>query len=61
MGRMINHSKRKYNVRTKVMSIKEKPHLVLVAAREIEVGEELLYDYGERSKEVTKVFPWLLD
>lgn len=58
---MVNHSKKKYNVKTKVISIDEKPHLVLVAARDIEIGEELLYDHGERSKEVTEAFPWLLN
>lgn len=58
---MINHSRKNFNVKTKVVSIKENPHLAFVAARDIEVGEELLYDYGERSKEVTEAFPWLLD
>ena len=61
MGRMVNHSRKKFNVRTKVISIQQKSCLILVAAKDIQVGDELLYDYGERSKEVTKTFPWLLD
>ena len=45
----------------KVIAVDSKPHIGLMASRDIEVGEELLYDYGERSKEVTDVFPWLLE
>lgn len=61
MGRMFNHSRKKFNVKTKVIVIEGKAHLGLVASRDIEVGEELVYDYGVRNKEVTEAFPWLLD
>jgi len=36
-----------------------KPYLILVAARDICIGEELLYDYGDRSKEAIEAHPWL--
>ena len=39
--------------------IKEVPRLILVAKQTINPGEELLYDYGDRSKESLKAHPWL--
>ena len=33
--------------------------LMLVTTKPIKPGEELLYDYGERRKEVLEEFPWL--
>lgn len=58
LGRLINHSKNG-NCQTKLHDIKGKPHLILVASRDIEVGEELLYDYGDRSKASIAAHPWL--
>ncbi|KAK3549618.1 hypothetical protein QTP86_005364 [Hemibagrus guttatus] len=49
LGRLINHSKNG-NCQTKLHDINGIPHLILVASRDIEEGEELLYDYGDRSK-----------
>ena len=39
--------------------INEIPRLILVAKKVVEKGEELLYDYGDRSKESLKAHPWL--
>ncbi|ALC46589.1 pr-set7 [Drosophila busckii] len=58
LGRLINHS-RNGNLMTKVVTIKQRPHLVLLAKDDIEEGEELTYDYGDRSKESLKHHPWL--
>ncbi|XP_077510667.1 SET domain containing 8 [Amblyomma americanum] len=58
LGRLVNHSKRG-NLRTQMCIIKGVPHLVLVAQRNIEPGEELLYDYGDRSKASLQFHPWL--
>ncbi|KAJ8415555.1 hypothetical protein AAFF_G00425350 [Aldrovandia affinis] len=58
LGRLINHSKNG-NCQTKLHGIEGKPHLILVASRDIEEGEELLYDYGDRSKESIAAHPWL--
>jgi len=44
---------------TKTVEIAEKAYLILVAARDIAVGEELVYDYGDRSKEAIQNNPWL--
>ena len=39
--------------------LKENPYLILLAAKTIKAGEELLYDYGERSKDILESHPWL--
>lgn len=60
-GRLLNHSKKHPNVVTKVMELDGHPcpYLCLVARRDIEIGEELVYDYGERRAEVVDLMPWL--
>lgn len=58
MGRLINHSKNG-NCQTRLHDIDEIPHLILVASRDIEEGEELLYDYGDRSRASIAAHPWL--
>lgn len=59
MGRLVNHSKSNPNVSTKVVEVDEHPYLCLMAARDIEIGEELQYDYGERRCEIIESLPWL--
>lgn len=59
LGRLINHSKIRANIKPKVIEVDSKPYIWFVAARKIEIGEELLYDYGERDKDVLQAFPWL--
>ena len=59
MGRLLNHSKTQANVVTKLYEVKGHPYLCLVAARDIKPGEELQYDYGERSKAAIESHPWL--
>ena len=59
MGRLLNHSKTQANVVTKLYEVKGQPYLCLVAARDIKPGEELQYDYGERSKAAIESHPWL--
>ena len=61
LGRLLNHSKLSPNCITKVIQIEkqEKPRLVLIAKCDIEAGTELLYDYGDRSKESLAAHPWL--
>lgn len=58
-GRLVNHSRRRPNCVVKVVEVKGKPHLVLLALRDIDIGEEILYDYGDRSKESLMAHPWL--
>lgn len=59
LGRLLNHSKTEGNCKTRVVGILDRPYLLLVAARDIKAGEELLYDYGDRSKESLDAHPWL--
>lgn len=58
-GRLVNHSRVSPNCVTKVVMLKDVPRLILVAKHGINSGEELLYDYGDRSKESLKAHPWL--
>ncbi|XP_061656763.1 N-lysine methyltransferase KMT5A-A isoform X2 [Syngnathoides biaculeatus] len=58
LGRLINHSK-SGNLQTKLHDVGGAPHLILVASRDIDEGEELLYDYGDRSKASIAAHPWL--
>ncbi len=58
LGRLINHSKTG-NCQTKLHAIDGTPHLILVASRDIKAEEELLYDYGDRSKASVLAHPWL--
>ena len=58
LGRLINHS-RKGNLKAKAVEVCGKPHLILLAQRDIPPGTELLYDYGDRSKESLENHPWL--
>jgi histone-lysine N-methyltransferase SETD8 len=60
-GRLINHSIKNANCKMVVEEYNHTPHLILVAKEDIKAGTELLYDYGERNKEVIKNFPWLME
>lgn len=55
----MNHSKTAANVATKLVEVDSRPFLCLMAAREVAAGQELLYDYGERSCEAVEAHPWL--
>ena len=52
-GRMIYHSKTHSNMNTKLIDIAGTPHLCFFSTKVINDGEELLYDYGDRRKDVT--------
>lgn len=45
----------------KIVEIKGTVHLILVAKRDIKEGEELLYDYGDRTPLTVANNPWLLN
>ncbi len=59
LGRLVNHSRLTPNLQTKVVMDEKRPRLVLVAKSDIDVGTELLYDYGDRSKKSLAAHPWL--
>lgn len=58
LGRLVNHS-RTGNLIPRSMMIKNVPRLVLFAKEDIKAGEEVTYDYGDRSKESLIHHPWL--
>ncbi|XP_030754947.1 N-lysine methyltransferase KMT5A-A-like [Sitophilus oryzae] len=59
MGRLINHSRTSSNLYTKIILVDGLPRLILMAKENIKRGQELLYDYGDRSRESLKHHPWL--
>jgi hypothetical protein len=48
LGRLINHGDRPKdrNCKLRVLGILNRPHLCFFATRDIEFGEQILYDYG---------------
>jgi len=58
-GRLVNHSRVSPNCVTKVVMLGDTPRLILVARQDIQPGTELLYDYGDRSKDSLAAHPWL--
>ena len=58
-GRLINHDSNNPNVFMKVESIARSPVIVFVALKDIPVGQEIQYDYGEKRKAVLLENPWL--
>lgn len=59
LGRLVNHHRRMANLRPNLFTFNGDPHIIFSAKREINVGEQLLYDYGDRSKSSIKHHPWL--
>ncbi|KAH7647911.1 hypothetical protein FG379_000973 [Cryptosporidium bovis] len=60
-GRLINHSKKNPNLTTKIVVINEIPRLFFTSKRDLECGEELLFDYGDKDPISILHHPWLLD
>ena len=58
-GRLINHSKRKPNVKPFISTTIGRPNIFFKSITYIKKDEELLYDYGDNCKESVKHFPWL--
>ena len=50
LGRIINHSRTYANLKSEISTHNEKQHLVFFAKSDIQKGQELLFDYGDRSK-----------
>ncbi|XP_018014867.1 uncharacterized protein LOC108671795 [Hyalella azteca] len=59
LGRLVNHSRTNNNLVTKAVCVNGQPHLILLAKKDIPPDTELLYDYGDRSKEALANHPWL--
>eukprot|EP01135_Chromosphaera_perkinsii_P005143 Nk52_evm30s317 gene=Nk52_evmTU30s317 len=59
LGRFINHGINQRNLVTRIMEIENIPRLCFFAERFIHIGEELAYDYGDKSKKSLQAHPWL--
>lgn len=59
LGRLINHSRKSPNCKTRIYEVEGVPHLIFVALKEITPGNELLYDYGETDRNTIEANPWL--
>lgn len=59
VGRLINHSRLRPNIRPKLFVVDGVPRLAFVAIADIAAGTELMFDYGDRSPETLKTHPWL--
>jgi histone-lysine N-methyltransferase SETD8 len=59
VGRMINHSRRNANIYPMKYKASNLCGIRFKAKRQIRKGEQLLYDYGDRTKEHLDLFPWL--
>lgn len=55
----MNHSQKRANAEIVKVAVDKIPHVCLVASRDIDVSEEILFDYGDRRPEVTENNPWL--
>lgn len=59
LGRLINHSQSHSNCIPRCHIIRGIPRIILFAKKIILVGDELLYDYGDRRTAAIKNNPWL--
>jgi histone-lysine N-methyltransferase SETD8 len=59
LGRLVNHTRINPNCYLKKIIIDNVPRIFLVAKYEINCGDELSYDYGDRDPASFKYFPWL--
>ena len=58
-GRLLNHSKKHPTCVPKVVEVAGTPRLIFLAKHNIKAGQEVTYDYGDRSKQSLAAFPWL--
>ena len=58
-GRLINHSKKNSCLLLKVLPVDGKPRIIFFASRDIALGEQILYDYGETRREVIEANEWM--
>jgi histone-lysine N-methyltransferase SETD8 len=59
LGRLVNHSRVHANCTLKKVVIDQKPHIILVASKDIESGTEIRYDYMDRDSASLMHNPWL--
>ena len=58
-GRFINHLRTGTNLIPVLKEIEGTPSIIFFASKDISVGEELSYDYKDRSKRSLEIYKWL--
>ena len=58
-GRLLNHSRKHPTCVPKVVVVAGTPRVVFLAKHNIEAGQEITFDYGDRSIKSLAAFPWL--
>ena len=58
-GRLLNHSRKHPTCVPKVVEVAGTPRLIFLAKHDIKAGQEITFDYGDRSKESLSACPWL--
>jgi len=48
LGRLINHSVCAISARPQVVGVDGTPHICLFATKDVEAGDQVLYDYGPK-------------
>lgn len=61
LARYINHSRTRPNIRLVAVDVGGVPRVAMIAKANIEAGDELLFDYGDRGKGVLANNQWLLE
>jgi SET domain-containing protein len=51
----VNHLPEGFNLKASVYPFNGQPRLILSACKEIQAGEQLFFDYGDRDE----AYPWL--
>jgi histone-lysine N-methyltransferase SETD8 len=57
-GRLLNHSRKHPTCVPKVVEVAGTPRLIFLAKHDIKAGQEITFDYGDRSKESLSACPW---
>ena len=60
-GRLINHSRKAPNCKSRLFILNDIPHLIFIALNDIKPKTELLYDYGDTRRVALESHPWLKD
>lgn len=62
VARMANHSWKLFNARMERIVVDTQPRVVMFAEKDIQVGDEIRYNYGDRVvKESAGEYPWLAE
>ena len=59
-GRYINHSRKNENLLPRLVTINNQPRILFFASKDIQAGEELVYDYNDRTSGAKSSHPWLI-